>query len=328
MTRVSMVATLALALLAAPLAAEAQQAGKVYRIGVLSGASSPNPADHQPFLKALRELGYVHGQNLTLDERYGAGHERLPALAAELAGLNVDVIVTIGTPAARAAKAATATIPIVFVVEGDPVARRLVTSWARPGGNVTGLAGSPRELYEKRWQLLKDAVPRASRLAYLWDANYEPVSASTWVSEFAMPRFRTLELQVQFLEVKGPGDFMVAFERATKERADILFIDISPMTDRHFPELADLAAKSRLPAIAGTRTFADAGLLMSYGVNLAALAERRAAFVDKILKGAKPADLPVEQPTKFELVINLKTAKALGLTIPPVGAGASGRIIQ
>ena len=143
-----------------------------------------------------------------------------------------------------------------------------------------------------------------------------------------MPRFRTLGLQVQFLEVKGPGDFMVAFERATKERADILFIDISPMTDRHSSELADLAAKSRLPAIASTRTFADAGLLMSYGVNLAALAERRAAFVDKILKGAKPADLPVEQPTKFEFVVNLKTAKQIGLTIPPAVLARADEVIQ
>jgi putative ABC transport system substrate-binding protein len=235
--------------------------------------------------------------------------------------------VTLGTPAARAAKAATATIPIVFTIEGDPVTRRLVTSWARPGGNVTGLAGSPGELYEKRWQLLKEAVPGASRLAYLWDANYGSVSATTWVSEFAMPRFRLLGLQVQFLEVKGAGDFMVAFERATSGRAEMLFIDITPMTDRHFRELAGLASKSRLPAIASAGTFADAGLLMSYGVNLAALAERRAAFVGKILKGAKPADLPVEQPTKFEFVINLKTAKTLGLTIPPAVLARADEVI-
>jgi len=320
------VIVVALAVLTAPLTGEAQPAGKVYRIGVLSGASSPDPVSHPPFLKALRELGYAHGQNLILEDRYAAGNEQLPALAAELAGLNVDVIVTIGTPAARAAKEATRTIPVIFVIQANPVERGLVASLARPGGNLTGLTASPEELDGKQLELLREAVPGAPRLAYLWDANYGSVSTSTWAANWAAPRL--LGLRVQFLEVKGPGDFRVAFERATRERAEILFIVETPMTDNHFREIADLAATSRLPAIASKRRFAEAGLLMSYGVDSVALAERRAVFVDKILKGAKPADLPVEQPTKFELVINLKTAKALGLSIPPSVLVRANQVIE
>jgi ABC-type uncharacterized transport system substrate-binding protein len=303
MTRVlSMVALLALALLAAPLVAEAQPAGKVYRIGVLSGASAPDPIDQPAFLKALRELGYVAEQNLMVEGRYAGGTERLPALAAELAGLNVDIIVTMGTPAARAAKAATRTIPVVFRIQANPVERGLVASLARPGGNLTGLASAPEELDSKELQLLKAAVPGASRLAYLWDAAYGPASTSTWVANWAAPRL--LGLQVQYLEVKGPGDFRGAFEAATKGRADILLIGITPMTGGHFRDLTDLAMKSRLPAIAADRSFAEAGLLMAYGADSVALATRHAVYVDKILKGAKPAELPVEQPTKFEFVIN------------------------
>ena len=314
-----------LGLLAAPLAVEGQQAGKVYRIGILSGASAPLPVDHPAFLRALRERGYVPGQNLLLEERYAGGTERLPTMAAELAGLNLDIIVTIGTPAARAAKAATRTIPVVFTIQADPVGRGLVTSLAHPGGNLTGLA-APEELDSKELEVLKEAVPGASRLAYLWDANYGPAATSTWVSNWAAPRL--LRVQVQYLEVKDSGDFKEAFEAATKGRADILLIEDSPLTDVHFGELAALAVKHRLPAIAAKRTFAEAGLLMSYGVDLRAQGERRAAFVDKILNGAKPADLPVEQAFRLELVINLKIAKTLGLTIPPAVLARADEVIQ
>jgi putative ABC transport system substrate-binding protein len=315
----------ALAILAAPLAAEAQSVGKVYRIGVLSGALAPLPVDHAAFLKALRELGYVPGQNLIFEERYAGGTDRLPVLAADLAGLNVDVMVTIGTPATRAAKAATGAIPVVFTIQADPVSRGLVTSLARPGGNLTGLA-APAELDSKELEVLKEAVPGAARLAYLWDGSYGPASTSTWAANWAAPRL--LGLHVQYLEVKGPGDFQGAFEAALKGRADLLQIVESPMTEVHFRELADLTTKSRLPAIAAKRSFADAGLLMSYGVDLTDTGKRRAAFVDKILKGAKPADLPVDQSTKFEFVINLKTAKTLGLTIPPAVLARADEVIQ
>jgi putative ABC transport system substrate-binding protein len=246
------------------------------------------------------------------------------AAAAELVGLNVDVIVTYGWPAAKAAKEATGTIPIVFAVATDPVKRGLVASLARPGGNLTGVVGDPGGLEDKRLEQLKEAVPGASRLAYLSDANYGPTSR--WAASWATPRL--LGLQVLFLEVKGPGDFMVAFDRATDGHAEILLIEETPLTDRHFRELADLALKRRLPAIAAKRNFAEAGLLMSYGVDLVALAERRAVFVDKILKGAKPADLPVEQASKFELIINMKTAKLLRLTIPPSVLARADEVIQ
>jgi putative ABC transport system substrate-binding protein len=255
--------TLALALLAAPLAAAAQQPGKVYRIGVLSSASSPDPIYDPVFLKALRQLGYVAEQNLMVEGGYADGTERLPALAAELAGLNVDIIITMGTPAARAAKAATRTIPVVFNIQANPVERGLVASLARPGGNLTGLA-APEELDSKQLQLLKAAVPGASRLAYLWDTAYGPAATSTYVANWAAPRL--LGLQVQYLEVQGPADFRGAFEAASKGRADILFIGGTPMTNGHFRDLTDLAMKSRLPAIAGDRSFAEAGLLMTYGV--------------------------------------------------------------
>jgi ABC-type uncharacterized transport system substrate-binding protein len=317
---------LILALLLATPAAEAQPALKVYRIGVLSGASSPDPVDHPAFLKALRELGYVPNQNLVFEWRYAGGTERLAALAAELSGLNVDIIVTIGTPAARAAKTATRTIPVVFSIQANPVERGLVASLARPGGNLTGVTAAPEELDSKELQLLREAVPGASRLAYLWDANYGPAAMSTWVTNWAAPRL--LGLQVQYIEVKGPGDFKEAFEAATKGRADILLIVESPMTDAHFRDLADLALKSRLPAIAAKRSFAEAGLLMTYGVDSVALAKRRAVYVDKVLKGAKPADIPVEQADKLEFVINLKTAKALGLTIPSSVMARADDILQ
>jgi len=321
--RLAAFVVLALALLVAPLAAQGQQPGKVYRIGVLSGASAPDPVGHSAFLKALQELGYVPRQNLLFEERYAGGTERLPALAAELVGLNLDIMVTIGTPAARAAKAATRAIPVVFAIQADPVGRGLIESVAHPGGNLTGVTVSPEELNSKQLELLKGAVPQASRLAFLRDANYGP---ATFLANWAAPRL--LSVQVQLLEVKGSGDFQGAFKRATKEHAEILFIEQTPLTDFHFRELVDLAARSRLPAIASTRNFTKAGLLMSYGVDPKWVAERRAAFVDKILKGAKPGDLPVEQNAKFELVINLKTAKALGLTIPPAVLARADEVIQ
>jgi putative tryptophan/tyrosine transport system substrate-binding protein len=204
LARLTALAALVLTLLGAPLTTEGQQSARAYGIGVLSGASAPRPVDHPAFVKALRERGYVLGQNLLFEERYAGGTERLPALVAELAGLNVDIIVTVGTPAARAAKAATTTVPVVFTIQADPVGRGLVASLAHPGGNLTGLA-APAELDSKELEVLKEAVPGASRLAYLWDANYGPVSMSTWAANWAAPRL--LGLQVQYIEVKDLGDF-------------------------------------------------------------------------------------------------------------------------
>ena len=218
---------------------KAQPTGKVYRIGVLSSASSPDSVEHPAFLKALRELGYVAEQNLMVEGRYAGGTERLPALAAELVGLNVDIIVTMGTAAARAAKAATRTIPVVFRIQADPVERGLVASLARPGGNLTGLATAPEELVSKELQLLKAAVPGASRLAYLWDAGYGPAATSTWVATWAAPRFAGAAGSLPGGE--GPGDFKGAFKAETKGRTDILLIGLTPMTGGHFRDLTDLA---------------------------------------------------------------------------------------
>jgi putative ABC transport system substrate-binding protein len=279
------------------------------------------------FRQGLRELGWVEGQNTVIDYRYAEGRfDRLPGLAAELVRLKVDIIVAAPTPAAAAAKKATGTIPIVMIAVGDPVGLGLIASLARPGGNVTGLSFSVGpEILGKQLELLKETVPKLRRVAILSNpAN--PVQPGQ-IREVNVAA-RSLGVQLQFLEARGPNEFDGAFAAMAKERVGALLVLADSMLIAHRTRLADLAARSRLPAAYGTREDVEAGGLMSYGPSLRDLFRRGATFVDKILKGAKPADLPVEQPTKFELVINLKTAKALGLTIPPSLLGRADEIIQ
>src|SRR5213594_1479201 len=317
MNRRAFLCGLTLGTLSRSLAAEAQEykAGKVARIGLLS-QGSPTSGQHirEAFRQGLREVGYVDGQNIVIEYRYAEGKaERLPDLAAELLRLKVDVIVAGGTPAPLAAKRATRTIPIVMAAAGDPVGTGLVASLAQPGGNVTGLSNFSAELTGKRLQLLKEVVPGVSRVAVLWNAA-NPVAALLMRETEAAAR--TLGVQVQSLEVRGLDDFENALPAAISGGAGALFVIDDPLVFSSRMRIADFAARNRLPATAFYKEFAKAGGLMAYGPNLTDQFRRAAIYVDKILKGAKPADLPVEQPTKFELVINLKTAKALGLTIP------------
>ncbi len=326
MNRRTFLCGLTLGTLSAPLAAEAQ-AGKVARIGHLSfGSATPGSRLDEAFRQGLRELGYVEGQNIVIEYRWAEGRaERLPDLAAELVSLKVDIIVAAGTPAPLAAKHATRTIPIVMSSAGDPVGSGLVASLARPGGNVTGLSTFTRELAAKRLQLLKEVVPGVSRVAVLWNAANPYAVLNMRETQAAA---RTLGVQVQSLEVRGPDDFENALPAAIKGRAGALIVVDDPLTYLYRMRIADFAARNRLPATYGFREFAEAGGLMAFGANLADLYRRAAIYVDKILKGAKPAELPVEQPTKFELIINLKTAKALGLTVPQSVLVRADEIIQ
>jgi putative ABC transport system substrate-binding protein len=319
------------ALFATPFAAEAQQAAKIARIGYLGTNLAVSPHQHEAFRQGLRDLGYVEGRNVVIEYRSAEGkYERLPALAAELVALKVDVIVAAGgTPPALAATQATRTLPIVFIGAGDPVTSGLVTSLARPGGNVTGSSILAPELVGKRLELLKQAVPRVSRVAVLW----QPGGGLAERTEMDMLKgaevaARALGVRVQFVEARGPADFDGAFSEMTRARAGALTVLSTPMFGGERRRLVDLAAKNRLPTVYSFREYVDAGGLMSYGPDLADMFRRAATYVDRILKGAKPADLPVEQPTKFELVINLKTAKALGLTIPPSLLGRADEVIQ
>jgi putative ABC transport system substrate-binding protein len=308
--------TITLGLLAAPVQAGAQQPPKVARIGVLCGLTCDIvPA---PFRTGLDQLGYVEGKNLEFELRSAEGKsDRLPALAAGLVALKVDVIyIPGGTPAVLAAKAATSTIPIVFGGVADPVRSGLVSSLARPGGNLTGLSLQSSDMGPKRLDLLKQAVPKASRVGYLRvPGNQPPESAEqSWRSLDATAQ--SLKLKIHRMEVRGPDDYAKAFSQMVTEGTDSLIVDNSGPLNQNLARIADLALKHRLPAIAEPRRFAEAGGLVAHGPNQGEMQLRAASYVDRILKGAKPADLPVEQPTKFELVINLKTAKALGLTIP------------
>ncbi len=317
-TRAALTVVLTLGLLAAPLAAEAQQAAKVPRIGYLSInlAASP-PQLHEAFRQGLRDLGYVEGRNVVIEYRDAEGKpERLPALAAELVALKVDVIVAPTTPAALAAKQATRTLPIVFIGSGDPVTDGLVTSLARPGGNVTGLSSLTPERVGKCLELLTQAVPGVSRVAALWQPGAVGERTEKDTLKGAEVAARALGVRLQFVEARGPADIDSAFSDMTRARAGALAVWTTAMFVSERGRLVALAAKNRLPAVYTLREFVDAGGLMAYGHNQADLNRRAATYVDKILKGAKPADLPVEQPTKFELVINAKTAQALGLTIP------------
>jgi putative ABC transport system substrate-binding protein len=316
-------------LLAAPLAARAQQPAKVARIGYLATNLAGNPHGREAFRQGLRDLGYVEGRNVVIEYRDAEGKiERLPALAAELVALKVDVIVTASTVAALAAKQATRTLPVVFAVAADPVTEGLVTSLARPGGNVTGLSFLAPELVGKGLEQLKQAVPGVTRVAVLWHPGALGKRTEKDSLKEAEVAARVLGVRLQVVEARGPENFDWAFSDMTKARANALMVLTSSMFFGERSRLVDLAAKNRLPAVYTWREFVDAGGLMSYGPNLADLYQRAATYVDKILKGAKPGDLPVEQPTKFELVINLKTAKALGLTIPQSVLGRADEVIH
>ncbi len=319
-----------LALGAAPFAAEAQQAAKIARIGYLATNGAASPHLREAFLQGLRDLGYVEGRNLVIEYRDAEGKvERLPALAAELVALKVDVIVTEGgsTVAPLAAKQATRTLPIVFAA-ADPVGSGLVTSLSKPGGNVTGLSNLTAELVGKRLELLTQAVPGVSRVAVLWQPGAAGERTEKEMLTGAEVAARGLGVRLQFVEARDPADFDRAFSDMTRARAGALTVLPSNMFLREHRRLVDLAARHRLPAVYGLREFVDAGGLMSYGASLTDSCRRAATYVDKILKGAKPGDLPVEQPTKFELIINLKTAKDLGLTIPQSVLARADEVIQ
>ena len=296
--------------------AEAQQPAKVPRIGFLA---APFPSSYtariEAFRQGLRELGYVEGKNIVIEYRYAEGKlDRLPTLAAELVRLRVAVIVTGGSTNTRAAKEATATIPIVMSQDGDPVANGFVASLARPGGNITGLSNLAPELSGKRLELLKEIVPRLSRVAVLGTSTNPGTAQVLKETELAA---RAFGVKLQYLDVLSSKDIETAFRAAGKERADAVLVLAGSIFASHRTQVVDLAEKSRLPAIYSRREDVEARGLMSYGVSQPDLDRRAATYVDKILKGAKPADLPVEQPKKFEFIINLKAAKQIGLTIPP-----------
>jgi len=319
-----------LALGAAPLAAEAQQAAKVARIGYLSSSLASSPRLRDAFLQGLRDLGYVEGRNVVIEYRDAEGKvERVPALAAELVALKVDVIFVGGsTRVTLAAMQATKTVPIVFTSVGDPLESGLVTSLARPGGNVTGSSSLGPELVGKRLELLKQAVPGVDRVAVLRQPAALGERTANDMLKAADVAARALGVQPQFIEAQGPDEFARAFSDMSSARAGALTVLPSARFLREHKRLVDLAAKNRLPAVYTSREFVDGGGLMSYGANQPDLFRRAATYVDKILKGANPGDLPVEQPTKFELVINLKAAKALGLEVPPLLIAQADALIE
>ena len=315
-------------ILAIPVAGEAQSNGKVYRIGYLtvpSRETAQSVADS--FQLALKELGWIEGKNIVVDYRFaGSRLDRLPDLATGLVQLRADVIVAGANAAVAAAKAVTQTIPIVMFLTADPVGSGLVASLARPGGNVTGLTTTAGpDIYGKQLQLLKDAFPRISRVAVL--VSHAAPAYALIVREIETAT-RALGLQRHVMEIRNPGDFDSAFAGMTKAHVDAIFIPADSMFYQYRTRLVQLAANTRLPAMWGLREQAEAGGLLAYATDLNDLARRAATYVDKILKGAKPADLPIEQPTKFELVINLKTAQALGLTIPPTLLYQANRVID
>jgi putative tryptophan/tyrosine transport system substrate-binding protein len=328
MDRRTLIGALAGGLLASPFIAEAQQAGKVYRVALLD-FSAPDPARQawwNTFRQQMRQLGYVEGQNVSFEPRWGQGDDdRLPKLAAELVGLKVDLIVTGGTAAAVAAKRATSTIPIVMATGSDPVALGLVASLRQPGGNVTGLTSINSELAAKRLELLRNVAPRASRIAILWDERDGGSRLGESGTEAAA---KTAGLTAQPISVSGAAALEAAFATAIRARAGGIIVVSTSRLFSYRKRIAELAVKHRLPTVVGIRDYVEAGCLASYGTDYPDLFRRAATFADKILKGAKPADLPMEQPTKFELVINLKTAKALGLTIPPSVLGRADEVIQ
>jgi putative ABC transport system substrate-binding protein len=319
MKRREFITLLGAAAVAWPLAARTQQGAKVARIGYLLTGSLETPAMRSTvdaFRQGLREHGYVEGQTIVIEYRSAEGRiERFPQLAGELAALQLDLILAPNTPAARAVQRATTTIPIVAPVMGDPVGDGLVASLARPGGNITGLTFLGPELVAKRLGLLKQALPSASRIAALWQPGAYGERTTREMLQATDAAARNLAMQLQLVEVRGAAEFDGAFSAMIGNRADALIVFPSPLLFSERKRIVDLATKHRLPLSAQAREFAELGALMAYGASITDLHRRSATYVDKILKGANPADLPVEQPTKFELVVNLKTAKALGLTI-------------
>ncbi|MET3839938.1 ABC transporter substrate-binding protein [Bradyrhizobium sp. OAE829] len=311
-----------------PFAADAQRPARIARIGYLA-TNLINQGLLEAFRQGLRDLGYVEGRNVVIEYRDAQGKlEPLPALAAELVALKVDVIVASSTAAAQAAKQATAVIPIVFATVPDPVATGLVTSLARPGGNVTGLSNLNADLVGKCLEYLTQAVPRVSRVAVLWQPGAFGERTEKEMLQAAAAAARALGIQLQFVQARDPVDIDKAFSEITGARADALTVLVSGMLLGERRRLVDLAAENRLPVIYTFRELVDAGGLMSYGPSLDGLFRRAASYVDKILKGTKPADLPVEQPTKLELVINLKAAQALGLTVPPTLVARADQVIE
>src|SRR5689334_11053211 len=306
--------------------AEAQQPKKLPRIGFLTGTSLSQNARNETFRQTLRELGYVEGKNIIIEWRSYEGKQGLrPAFAAELVRLNVDVIVTAGPSATRSAKEATVTIPIVMAFDDDPVGSGFVARLARPGGNITGLSAFSPEISGKQLELLKEIVPRLSRVAVLGSSTHPGTTQSQKEMELTAPAFK---VQLQYLNVLDPKDIETAFGPARKGRVDAVVVLSSPILLSQRARLAELAVKSRLPVIHANTEYVEAGGLMVYGTNFPDLFRRAATYVDKILNGAKPADLPIEQPTKFEFVINLKAAKQIGLVIPPNVLARADRVIR
>jgi ABC-type uncharacterized transport system substrate-binding protein len=321
------IVTLILSLLTAPLTSSAQQAAQVPRLGLLiPGSSSAFAPRIEAFRHGLRDLGYVEGRNITIEYRFAEGqYDRLPELVAELIRLHVDIMVTDGEEAILAAQHATTTIPIVMAVSSDPVGIGFVASLARPGGNITGLSFMLTEVSGKRLELLQEAIPKLSHVAVLWN----PTNPNSILGfKETQTAAHALGLPLQSLEVRGPDEFDQAFAAMTREHADALVVLSNPLFFGHRRQLAELAVKHRLPAIFLFREYVEAGGLMAYGANLNAMYRRATYYVDRILKGTKPADLPVEQPMKFELVINLKTAKALEIAVPPSLLLLADEVIQ
>ena len=313
-----------LSILAAPLAVEAQQAGKTYRIGWLHPV--PLPSEWmEGFRHGLREFGYVEGKDLVIESRWDVGFDRLPVMAAELVQLKVDLMLAGNTAALRALKEATGTIPIVMLGTGDPVATGLVTNLARPGGNITGLSGMYPQLSGKRLELLKEVVPKLARVTMLSNPANPSVVLALQETQVAA---KSLGLTLDSLDVRQASDLGPALSTIAKRRPDALVLPAETTIHEQRARIAEFAIQHRLPSMSAWREFAEAGGLMVYGVNIPDVFRRAVGYIDKILKGAKPGDLPIEQPTRFELVINLKTAKAIGLTIPPSVLARADELIR
>jgi putative tryptophan/tyrosine transport system substrate-binding protein len=328
MNRRTFLSALTLGTLAAPLAGEGQPARKIYRIGFLAnGNQTTSRPSVEAFRQGLRELGWVEGQNVSIEYRWADGKlDRLPALASDLVKTPVDVLLVSGVAGIRAALQATRTVPIVSSITSDPVVYGFATSFARPGGSVTGLATQFEDLATKQLQLLKETVPRAARVAIL--AQHISTSLTPAVQKAAEAAVRALGLNAQVFEIRDVAELDAVFRTAKAERADAMLVLPSPTFNRYRARLAEFAVRHRLPAIYESKEYVEAGGLMCYGPNFSDMFRRSASYVDRILKGAKPGDLPIEQPEKFELVINLKTAKALGLTIPQTILLQANQVIE
>jgi putative tryptophan/tyrosine transport system substrate-binding protein len=327
MRRREFITLMGVAAAAWPIAARAQQAGKVYRIGILETIpASQNTANLDALRKGLRALGYIEGQNLSIDYSSADGTaERFPELAGELLRLNVDLIITRGTPAAQAAKNVTTTIPVVMAAIGEPLGTGIVAGLARPSGNVTGLSSFTTELAGKRVELVKEMLPSVSRVGLLQNMG-NPVVPPQWDETSATAR--TLGLTAELLDVRNEQDIRAAFEAAIRSRIGALLVGIDGFIQSNSRIIVGLAARHRVPAVYPSKEFADAGGLMTYGISYPDLYFRAARFVDRIFKGAKPGDLPIQTPTKFELVINLRTARSLGLTVPPTLLARADEVIE